>query len=183
MGVTHVKSTPITNLDATPIIYSNAGIGAPGALVSVSATITPAASDSTGSTYAMCRVPTSAILKHVWFTGQAQSAGTFDVSVYYSDSTTDGTAVANQGVVVPTTGATFIADAIVNASAVAMTEVLGYGGTAAGWDPSMINKKLWDALGLTTDPGGFFDIYLVCTDTAVTTGTGKVMLAVEYVVD
>jgi len=182
MAVTHVKSAPITNLDATPYIANNDGIGAAGRPQSVSATITPAASDSTGSTYQMVRVPTNAILKHVWFSGQAQGAGTFDVSVYYSDSTTDGTAVANQGLVVPTTGAAFIADAIVNAGAVAQTEVLGYGGTNAGWDPSMINKKLWDALALTSDPGGAFDICLVCADTAVTTGTGKVTLAVEYVV-
>ncbi len=180
MGTSHLQSAQITALDAIPYgDLQSAGAGWPARHVTVSGTITPVASDATGSTYQMVRVPSTAILKHVWFTGQAQGAGTFDVSVYYSDSTVDGTAAANQGLVVPTTGATFIADAIVNAAAVAMTEVLGYGGTAAGWDPSMINKRLWDALALSTDPGGFFDIVLVCTDTAVTTGTGKVALSVE----
>jgi len=180
--VSLLKSAPITNLDATPFIQNNAGVGAPGSLISASATIIPIAADEVTSVYQMVRVPSNAILKHVWFTGQAQGAGTYDCSVYFSDSTTDGTAEANQGLVVPTTGATFIADAIVNAAAVAQTEVLGYGGTAAGWTPAMINEKLWVALGLTADPGGFFDICLVVTDTAVTTGTGKVALAVEYVV-
>lgn len=179
----HLKSAQITALDTfTPSLadVQNAGVGAPARHQTVSGVATPLAADATGSTYQMVRVPSTAILKHVWFTGQAQGAGTFDCSVYYSDSTIDGTAAANQGLIVPTTGATFIADAIVNASAVAQLEVLGYGGTAAGWTPAMINKRLWDALGLATDPGGFFDIVLVCTDTAVTTGTGIMALTVEY---
>jgi len=178
----HLKSAPITNLDATPFIQNTAGVGAVGEYNEISATITPLAADATGSTYQMVRVPSNAIVKSVRFASQAQGAGTFDISAYYSDSTSDGTAAANQGVVVPTTGATFFADAIVCASAVALFEALGYGGASAGWDPSMINSKLWAALGLTADPGGYFDIVAVCTDTAVTTGTGKVCVSVGYVV-
>jgi hypothetical protein len=43
------------------------------------------------------------------------------------------------------------------------------------------HKHLWDALGLTSDPGGFFDIVAVVHTTAITTGTGKIYLACEYV--
>lgn len=178
----HLKAAQLTALDNYQPAGDQqaAGFGAPARLKSASGTIVPLANDNTTSTYQMVRVPSYAVLKHVWFTGQAQGAGTFDCSVYYSDSQIDGTPFAVQGLVVPTTGATFIADAVVNAAAVAQLEILGYGGTAAGWTPAMINKRLWDALALTTDPGGYFDIVLVCTDTAVTTGTGVIALSVEW---
>ena len=70
--------------------------------------VIPLAADATGSTYQLVRVDSDSILKSVDFRSEAQGAGKFDLSVYYSDSTIDGTAVANQGLVVPSTGASFI---------------------------------------------------------------------------
>ena len=180
----HLKSAQITALEAVPYgDVLSAGLGAPARLVVVHGTAIPLAADAAGSTYQLCRVPSTAVIKRVMFGSQAQGAGTFDISVYYSSSTIDGTAQANATTpptVVPTTGATFIADAIVCASAFQYQDVLGYGGTAAGWTLGMINKRLWDALALTTDPGGYLDIVAVCTDTAVTTGTGIIAMGVEY---
>lgn len=183
MAVSHLKSSQITALDTFQPAgdQQSSGFGAPGFLRSVSGVITPVASDNTTTTYQMVRIPTNAVIKHVWLVAQTQGAGQYDISVYYSDSAIDGTPSAVQGLVVPTTGATFLGDAINNASAIAPTDELAAGGTAAGWTPAMINKRLWDALALTSDPGGFFDIVLVVTDTAVTTGTGLVALSVEYV--
>ena len=103
----HLKSAQITALDTfTPSLadIQNAGYGAPCRLQTVSGFATPIAGDAAGSTYQMVRVPTNCVVKHVWLASAAQGAGAVDIGVYYSDSTIDGTAAANQGLVVPTTG-------------------------------------------------------------------------------
>lgn len=184
MGTSHLKSTAITNLDATPIVRSTTGEGASGLLRCVSGYVTAVASDAAGSTYQLVRVPSTACIKQVLFASEAQTAGKVQLSVYYSDSTNDGTQAANSGVVVPTTGAGFFADDIDCSSAVAQADYTSYGtsGTGAnGYTLDKRNKHLWDALGLTTDPGGFFDIVAVVHTTAITTGTGKLGVTVKYI--
>ena len=173
----HLKSTAITGLDAQPVVQPTSGQGGPANLKSLSAYIATVSADATGSTYQMVRVPTTAVLKHAWFAADAMTGGKFQISVYYSDSTTDGTASANQGVVVPSTGAAFISGDIDCSSAVAWTDELG--ANSGGWTKDLINTPLWSALGLASDPGGYFDIVLVCHTTAVTTGA-KAVLQVDY---
>ena len=41
--------------------------------------------------------------------------------------------------------------------------------------------ELWEALGLASDPGGWFDIVATVVTTAVTTGTGIMTLEAEFV--
>lgn len=173
-----LKSTPITNLDTIPVVPNTTGEGAPGYLRSVSGSVVVSASMAAGSTYRLARIPTNAKVKHVWFESEAQGAGKFNLSVYYSDSTQDGTAPANQGVIVPTTGDQFFASDIDCASAVKSLDEINESGNNP---PSLRNKQLWDALGLTSDPGGFFDIVAVVHTTDVTTGTGKLGVTVEFV--
>ena len=173
-----LKSTAITNLDASPIVANTAGHGAPGLLHEVDGYVTVSASMAAGSTYRLVRLPSNAIVKHVWFESEAQGAGKFNLSAYYSDSTTDGTTAANQGVIVPTTGDQFWASDIDCASAVKMLDEVNESGNN-GWDKRQ--KRLWDALGLTTDPGGFIDVVAVVHTTDVTTGTGKLGVAVQFV--
>lgn len=171
----HLKSTSITNLDATPVVQNTSGQGAPGALKSVSDTSATVSGDLAGSTYIMVRVPTNAKMKHLYFEAAAMTAGKLNLSVYYSDSTSDGTAPANQGVIVPTTGDQFFASDIDCASAVSITDVINESGN----NPvANRNKPLWDALGLTSDPGGYFDIVAVCHTTGITTGAAFYVEAV-----
>ncbi len=178
MATENLKSTAITNLDASPVVLGTAGKGASGILRSVNGYVTVSASMAAGSTYKLVRLPTTAKVKQVLFESEAQGAGAFNLSVYYSDSTTDGTAVANQGVIVPTTGDQFFASDIDCASAVVQGDKTNEGGN---YTLASRNKELWDALGLTSDPGGFFDIVAVVHTTAVTTGTGKLGVCVNYV--
>jgi hypothetical protein len=173
-----LKSTAITNLDASPIVANTAGHGAPAWLKSVDGYLTVSASMAAGSTYRLVRIPTKAIVKHLFFESQAQGAGAFNLSVYYSDSTTDGTAVANQGLIVPTTGDQFFASDINCASAVASADYVNESGN---YTPDLRQKQLWDALGLTSDPGGYFDIVAVVHTTDVTTGTGKIYVDCQFV--
>lgn len=183
MGTSRLKSSHITQLDTSFATRDpqSAGAGPSARCVTVCGTITPVAADAAGSTYQMVRIPTNAIVKYVGLASQAQGAGKVQIGVYYSDATDDGTPVANQGLVVPTTGVDFFASDVDLASAIGQTdETFQHQATAGAYNPSLINKRLWDALGLTSDPGGFFDIVLTVHTTAITTGTGFVSLQVEY---
>lgn len=183
MATSHLKSTAITNLDASPIVANTAGEGAAGRLHSISGFVTALAADAAGTTYQLVRVRSNVVVKQVLFESEAQGAGKVQLSVYYSDSTTDGTQVANQGIVVPTSGAGFFSDDIDCTSAVAQGDKTSSGtsGTGAnGYTLDKRNKHLWDALGLTTDPGGFFDIVAVVHTTAITTGTGRLGVCVHF---
>lgn len=173
-----LKSTAITNLDASPIVANTAGYGAPGVVHQVDGYVTVSASMAAGSTYRLVRLPTKAIVKHLFFESEAQGAGKFNLSAYYSDSTTDGTSTTNQGVIVPTTGDQFWASDIDCASAVKSLDEINESGNYT-W--AKRQKQLWDALGLTSDPGGFIDVVAVVHTTDVTTGTGKLGVSCLFV--
>lgn len=174
MAVEHVLSTPITNEAATPAVANTTGQGAAGPLREVSAYTVALASSSQNSTYRFVRVPTNAKIKSVKFASEAQAAGTIDIGVYYP--TIGKTAKAD--LAANAIERNYFADAIALTSASVLTEVLGDGGS--GWVPSEINTPLWQALGLSSDPGGFFDI-VGTVNTAITTGTGDMCLSVGYV--
>lgn len=175
MAVENLKATGITNLDATPFVPLTTGVGAKGFLHEVGDYVTVSASASTTSTYKLARVPTNAKVKSVIFESEAQGAGKFDLGVNYSSSTRDGTSEANRGAVID---ADFFASAIDCASAVTPTDVVGESGV---YTLDERNKPLWQALGLTADPGGWFDVVATCVTTAVTTGTGKMGVSVRFV--
>lgn len=162
MATEALKSTAITNLDATPVVPNTVGQGAAGRLQTINAFVTTTSGVTVGSTYRMVRIPTNAKVKHVFWESAAMTQGSFDVGIYYSDSTVDGTTPANQGVIVPTTGSAFFGSAVSAASAVAMTDITNESGN---YTVANRNKELWDALALTSDPGGFFDIVFVSTNT------------------
>lgn len=173
MAVNHLKSTPISNADALIIVPNPVGGGAPGPKREVTGSVVAGAGDSINSTYRFARVPTNAKVKQIRISNQAQAVGAMDVGVYY-----------------PTTGPTGLPDLAANAisqalfasavdlsAAINATDITNESGsyTIDKW-----NQPLWQAAGLTSDPGGFFDIVGTLT-TAVTTGTGIVGLSVEFV--
>jgi hypothetical protein len=172
------KSTQITNFDATPAVASSAGAGAPAHLMTADGFVTPAASDGAGTIYLMARVPSYAVVKELWIESEAQGAGKVYGSVYYADDAryvAGGSALA--GTLVSGGGGFLFGDQNL-ASAVNPTNVTGVSGSYT------IGKRaqpLWQAIGLSTDPGGMFDIALVVHTTDITTGTGKLSLAVKYV--
>ena len=172
-----LKSAAITNLDATPVVALTTGEGAAGHLREATGFVSTVSADATGSTYRLVRVPSRAIVKRVIFESAAMSGGHLDLSVYYSDSTTDGTQPSLQGLVVPSTGSQFFASEIDCASAVVPTDKTNENGA---YPITARNKQLWDALALTSDPGGYFDIVAVCTGTAITTGAAF-GIAVQYI--
>lgn len=178
MATENLKSTPITNLDTIPVSRDTSGEGGGGYVRNKGGYSAPSASASAGSTYRLVRLPSNAKVKQILFESAAQAAGKFNLSVYYSDSTQDGTPPGVQGVIVPTTGDQFFASDIDCASAVAITDVTNESGN---YPIDKRNQPLWQALGLASDPGGFMDIVAVVHTTAVTTGTGKFGISVDYV--
>lgn len=169
----HLKSASIVNLDAQPILPNTTGEGAPAIVRNITDFVTTVAGDLVGTTYQLVRVPTNAVIKRVAASWAASGGGKVQLSVYYSDSTNlDGTASANVSsppTIVPTTGAAFFANDIDTTSAAGWTdETFQNAANSGSYTQSMINQHLWQALGLATDPGGFFDIVAVVHTTGVT---------------
>lgn len=171
-----LKSTPITNLDAAPVVMNTAGEGAPGRLISVTGYVAPSGSMAAGSTYRLVRLPSNCKVKRVQFQSEAQGAGKFQLGLYPSDSTTDGTNAAAPGTAIDVK---FFADDIDCASAVLPGDYTFYTGGSYTLDKR--NQPLWQAAGLSADPGGFIDVVATVHTTAITTGGGKVGVTVDYV--
>lgn len=174
MAVEHVKSTPVTNLDAVPVVPNTAAEGAPGYLRSVEGFLTVPALSSQDSTFRFVRVPTNAVIKNVRATSAAQVAGTVDIGVYYPTIGKTGLADLAANAI----DQDFFASAFSWAAASVNTDVTFE--AEAGYLRSEWNLPLWEALGLASDPGGFFDIVATVTATAVTTGTGIAGIQVVY---
>jgi len=175
MAVDHVKSTIITALDATPVVQPTAGEGAPAPLKSVTGIATGIASSSIDATYQMVRVPSNSKIKNLSFQTQTQAAGVTDIGLYYA---TDGEGNRPTSLLVAAAiSRTFFASAIA-LTTTTRQDVLG-NPIASPYTPDKRNMPLWQAAGLASDPGGYFDIVLSLT-TAITTGTGIMVLECTY---
>lgn len=171
--ISHLKSTPLTNLDASPVVTPSSGEGGEGVLRNVEGNVVAVAADSIATTYQLVRVPSNAKVKAVRLESAAQGAGTVDIGAYYATDKGPALLLAN------TIVAAFFASAIDLSSAYPITNVTNESGT---YPIDKRNQPLWQALGLTTDPGGNIDIVATVVSVAVTTGTGRIGLSVDYVI-
>lgn len=170
-----LASASITNLDAVPVVANTIGEGAPGFIRQVSDFVLPVSGDDTTSTYRLCRFPTTAKLKSVKIYSTIASAGSGDIDIAFSDSTSDGTQAALAGGVVQLAGPVDnkIFGAAQSLVLAGVNTDFTFKNTA--WTPAMANMPIWKALvalgatQFTADPGGYFDIFVKIT-TAVTTG-------------
>ncbi|TXH47001.1 MAG: hypothetical protein E6Q97_28355 [Desulfurellales bacterium] len=176
MAVETVKDATIAALDATPRVVPTTGKGAPGMLKVVNGHATTVASSSDGSTYQLCRVPFSAKVKQVVWESGAQAAGTINVGVYYA---TDGSNALSKAalLVADTIDEDFFASLLAVTSAIARTDITNEGGF---YPPSERDLPLWQAVGLSADPGGNADI-VATVDTALTTAATEIGLTIFYV--
>lgn len=179
-----LKSNSITNIDANPPVRPSAGEYGFGTVVMASDYVSPGATATSPSTYRLLRVPTNARNLKL----ELESHGTIttltgDLTIYYSDATIDetGSSQGNTGVVnsLSTTNSLF-ASAITSMATedtpVDATNLNGKYPVAAR------SKALWDAAGLTTDPGGFFDIVFATTATNSLTAGATLGLRASYVI-
>jgi hypothetical protein len=183
----NLKSLAITNLDASPVVSNTIGEGAPGYEKVLSDFTTPVSADDTTSTYRMCRFPTNAKVKDLKIFSAIATAGSADIDVAFSDSTTDGTPASLQGGIVQLTGPV---DTKLFGAAQSLVATVAAGpiiknAFAGTFTPAMQNIPMWQnlvtlgATQFTSDPGGYFDI-LVRITTAITTG-GTLSCELRYV--
>lgn len=150
-----LKSTSITNLDATPVIRPTGAEGAPGYLRHINDFLTPTSGKTAGSIYRFVRIPSYARVKAVIVAGAAQTVGKYDFGLYHSDSTVDGTPVSkNNGTILNSDSLSYFASDYSFASAVNDANITNL----RLHTPAQRNKPIWQAAGLSSDPGGYFDV-------------------------
>lgn len=166
MAVSPLKSPSITNRDATPKVANDGRIyGAP--LRSTIGIVSSLAADDIGSTYRFCAVPSNALVRGVFYSTAAQGgSAALDIGVYRS--TADGGAVVD---------ADFFASGVSTVSVLVRTDVTH---ESAIYTAAKRVQPLWQAAGLTADPGGELDI--VATVTAIVANAVAQSLEVQYVV-
>lgn len=181
-----VKSASITTLDGAPQNATSPtqlteGGGAAGRAVNHSDFVaaTTGGLASTSSVYKMIRLPTQAIIKKInIFTKSGLDSSTglaIDIGAYYSDSTADGTAVSNQGVLISAN--CFLSNVAFGQSA-AGSNINGL----ANMDANLLNSPLWAQVGLTSDPGGYIDVAVaVHTVVSGSASAGNIGMNVETV--
>ena len=173
MGVVTVKSTVITNLDASPRVSPQAGIGGSYEVKEIDSTVAVAATDSSTSQYKFFRVPTTIRVKDLWLESAALGGScAVDIGVYYADLKEDCAVGIVPGTVIT---AAFFASAVAVASAVTPTNVTNESGT---YTTALRSEPLWQALGLASDPGGKLDI--VATSTADAASAGNLYLKMGF---
>lgn len=170
-----LKSSAITNLDATPCIAPTAGEGGAYSPRAIDGVVTTSASMAATSTYRMVRVKSTVKIKSVQWASAALGAGAFNVGWYYSDSTIDGTTIANQGLEINSKQAIHATD-VSGASKVQPTDITN---ESDNWTADKFMLPLWSALGLTVDPGGYFDLVFTVHTTDITTG-GRIYARVSF---
>lgn len=180
MAVEALKSTSITNADATPIVANTAGEGAAAPLIVQSEYITVSAAASATSTYRMIRLATTAKLKLLVGEWEAMAAGKVNLSLYYSSGyATDGSPQDSRAGALVSGGDQFFASDVDLAALSLGTALTNESGN---YPLSKRNMPLWQAVGLTADPGGFFDLVYVVHTTDITTGAARLGLRAEYAV-
>lgn len=165
MATENVKSSAITNRDATPSVAS---VSQGGVVRRTWGTVEAAAAGDTGSTYRMCSIPSNAhAIRVVLTTDDLGTTATLDVGIY--QTTANGAAVVD---------ADFFASAInANSAAVAETMVSHESGVYGRED---LELPLWEALGMSADTSRNYDV--VVTSVGDIDAAGTISVAVDYVV-
>lgn len=172
MAVSDLNSTQIGNIiDNTPSVRNNS-YEADGIVRSAIGLVTNAADDSATSVHRAVRVPSNARISSIKLTtGDATTAGAINLGIYYSD---DNAASA--------TGAVIDADLFASAfdltgGPFAKTELVA---ESAEYTLAEQIQQLWEAAGLSSDPGGYFDIAATISTTYNGASVGQ-LYEVEYV--
>lgn len=164
MAVEAIKSTQITNADATPSVINTAQV-ANGRLRHARAKAAVDSAASIGSTYRMMRVKSNDLMDTLRVHCTAITSAAADVGLYRTAA--DGGAVVD---------ADLFASAQSLASALAGTDITRESGVIT---VANMEKPLWELAGFTTDPQCDFDV--VITLTAAATAAGTVGLAANIV--
>lgn len=167
MAVVTTKSAAITNRDASIKVINNSRVtGAP--VLQAKGLVAVANGDSIASKFIFCSVPSNAIVSNVLVT--TADIGTTTVADFGIYQTTE-----NGGAVVD---ADLFGSAVsLKDGALARSSIVHESGV---YPYTALEKPLWEAAGLTSDPGVMFDV--VGTLTAAADAAGTILVEVEYTV-
>ena len=167
MAVVNTKSIPITNADAKPRL-PNVAVTDGGIVQENVGTIEAVSGDSINSTYRMLRISSSTRVTELLLYCDAITNCSADIGLYRTAD--DGGAVVD-------------ADFFASEQQLGMASVVGlnvlYEAVAGPADVANIEKRIWQMLGLSADPGIQYDVVLTLTTAAAATGT--VSLKCRYV--
>lgn len=174
MAVVKTLSAVLTNRDATPPVL-NANSARGGVLKSGFGSVAVGAADSATSYYPLVEVPSNAVIRGVLVSavaGMTTLAG--NIGVFKN---TKNAAGVTTGVAANTGSDTIFASAQSLATVLKRSDVTQ---TSTTYSTDKMEQPLWQAIGLTSDPGGTFDIGIAVT-TANTGAAGRVGIEVQYV--
>lgn len=173
MAVVNLKSTIITNRDATPKVLTDPQTSG-GVMRESQGYITTNNGDSAGSTYRLNQVPSNARVSSVIMTNEALGAGcTLNVGVYYPTFIPLGAGLTS-ALASTAISATFFASGTSAAAAGGPTDIVNSA-------TNTIDKQelpLWQAVGLTADPG--IDLDIVAAVAVATAAAGRLSLKTRY---
>lgn len=166
MAVVTVKSTQITNRDATP------SVATPGRLVRAEhvhtrGVVAITSGDSVASKFIVCSIPSNAVPLSVRLSSPDIGTTTVaDVGLYQT--------TANGGAVVDVD---FFGSAVsLSGGALSKSEIVNENGAVA--TPANGEKTIWELLGLSADSLRDYDVVLTLTGAA--DASGSVLLEVDY---
>lgn len=165
MAVVTVKSTIITNRDAVPSVI-NDGRLEKGSLRTSHGYVTATNGDSATSKYILASLPSTSQVRQVLLScANLGASSAVNLGVYRN--TKDGGAAVN---------ATLFASAQATSAALSNSDVTNQSGN---YTLDKQEQPLWQAAGLSSDPGSTLDI--VATVSVAIAATGLIGAATEYV--
>ena len=164
-AVVAVKSTPVTNADATPAVLNKANVDG-GRVRQKRGVATAANGDSIASTYRFCRIKSNDLVSKVLLDNATWGAAcTMDIGLYQT--------AANGGAVVD---ADLFAAAVDMNTANRALDVTRESGIIT---VANMEKRVWELLGLSADPQRDYDV--AGTLVAAAAAAGAMCVTVEVV--
>lgn len=157
MSVVTLKSTAITNRDASPTVHTDSQISG-GQRNEAFGFVFTGAADSAGSAYKLCQVPSDARITDLQYVANTLGSGCFfDVGVWYPTALQPGgmsfLSSALAGVMVSSSN---FKTNIAEASTTTWTTLMDTGNTRQGVNYQ--EMALWQMLNLSADPGIYLDL-------------------------
>lgn len=158
MGVVNLKSSLLTNRDATPKVLTDSYL-AGGIMEEVQGSVKTGASDSAASAYRLITVPSNAKISQLYW--QADAIGSsgptqLDVAVWYPTTLPQGGgAFLASGSAAAFISSSIFATALTANSATALTEITNQ---STNYSIPLQETPLWNVLGMASDPEVSFDI-------------------------
>lgn len=166
-AVVTVKSTVISNLEAIPNILNKAFL-ARGRLHHARGICTATNGDSIASIYRFCRIKSNDLVNRLEINNATWGAAcTADFGLY--DTAANGAAVVDQD---------FFATAVdMNAARLAPLDITREAGAGPATVANM-EKRVWEALGLTSDPSKEYEVCATLIAAAAATGAACVSMEI-----